>query len=468
MNTTTEPAPITGSTTPEGGHGLVLGGGFAGLLAAHVLAEHGMRVTIIEPDRLPEGAESRRGTPQDRHPHGLLQHGAELLESFFPGFGAELRDCGANIFDFGEQARVLFPSGWTPPVASRVYHHALSRPLLEWVIRRRVLREPAVTVADQTRARNLLWRNGRVIGIEDNRGMSRHAELVVDATGRASKLGDWLTSAGFATAPTKHVRAQLSYTSQLFEYPPDYHPTWQLSAELTYAPTTRRGAVATRIENNRILLTLIGADGEKAPRNETGFRDYASSLRSPDFCEILTRATPLSSITCYSGLDNDWHGYHRIRRWPDGLIALGDAVCTLNPIYGQGMTVAAREAATLHRLLTHRSSCEPGFARTVQRAIPAAIRVPWRLAAYSDIGWHTPNSRRTRDPRHRIVCWLVDRIPRDPELYRRFLTVQNLTTHPIVLARPALSLRPPIRTNAGLSARRQTGKSTNTEDIHRS
>ncbi|WP_186818564.1 NAD(P)/FAD-dependent oxidoreductase [Nocardia ninae] len=456
----TEPKQLRSHTSSEVGHCLVLGSGFAGLLAAHVLAEHGMRVTIIEPDPLPDHAESRRGTPQDRHPHGLLQRGAEVLESFFPGLDAELRDCGAHVFDFGEHARVLFPGGWAAPVTSQVYHHASSRPLLEWVIRRRVLRGSTITVADRTRARNLLWRNGKVIGIEDNRDVSWHADLVVDATGRGSKLGDWLTGAGLTPPPARHVRAQLSYTSRLYECPPDYRPPWQLSAELTYAPSTRHGAVATRIENDRILLTLIGADGAKAPRNENGFRDYALSLRSPDFHEILSHTTPLSNITCYSGLHNDWQPYHRMHRWPDGLIALGDAVCTLNPIYGQGMTVAAVEAATLQRILTRRSACEPGFARTLQHAIPAAIRLPWRLAAYSDIGWRATNQRKTLDPRHRIVRWVVDRIPEDPELYRRFIPVQNLLTHPVTLARPALRLRssaPPHQTHRPRQPDRHAG-----------
>ncbi|ASF08189.1 hypothetical protein NBRGN_066_00600 [Nocardia brasiliensis NBRC 14402] len=412
---------------------LVLGAGIAGLLAAHVLGEHGAHVTIIEPDALPAGPAARRGTPQARHPHGLLHRGAAVLESLFPGFSDELVRHGARTFDFGEGARVRFPHGQPPPITTGVRHHALSRALLEHVVRTRVLDRDAITLDEGVRAQNLLWHKGKVTGILDGHGTRRPADLVVDATGRASKLTDWLTEAGLAVPAPQQVCAQLSYTSRLFECDTDDRPAWRLSAELTYAPATRRGGVATCIENDRILLTLIGADGERAPRDEPGFRAYAESLHSPHFFEIATGAKPLSGITCYSGLNNRWRRYHRMPRWPDGLIALGDAVCTLNPIYGHGMTVAALQAGILRRVLAA-GPPRCGFARTVQRAIPAAIRVPWQLAAYSDIGWQTTHHWTPPYLAHRIVRRLVDRMPDDPGLYRRFIAVQNLLAHPATLA----------------------------------
>ncbi|MCI3928093.1 FAD-dependent oxidoreductase [Streptomyces sp. AN091965] len=423
---------------------IVLGGGFAGLLAAHVLAGHGFRVTLVDPDPLRDAAPYRRGTPQARHPHGLLHRGATALERLLPGFSSELVRRGAPVFDFGEEARVLFPSGWAIPVTSRVRHHAASRPLLDSVLRDRVLHQPAIDVADGTRADGLLWRDGHVTGVRDTTGRLWRADLVVDATGRASRLADWLTSAGLPPPAPKRVHAQLSYTSRLFACTPQYTPTWHLTAELTYAPHRRRGAVAVRIEGNHIQLTLIGADGERAPRTEQGFHRYASGLRNPHPLEVISRARPVDAIYRYSGLDNCWHPYHRMRHWPRGLLVIGDAVCTLNPVYGHGMTVAALEADILHRLLTRaRDGRAPGLCRAFQRAVPSAIRLPWQLAAYSDIGWQDTGRPTPALLAHRVVREVVDRMPTDQDLYRRFIRVQNLMASPATLAPPALLHRPP-------------------------
>ncbi|MBA2951795.1 NAD(P)/FAD-dependent oxidoreductase [Streptomyces himalayensis] len=425
-------------------HAIVLGGGFAGLLAAHVLARHDAQVTIIDPDPIRDASPYRRGTPQARHPHGMLHRGATVLEGIFPGFSDELIRRGAPVFDFGEGARVLFPSGWASPVTSHVRHHAASRPLLESVLRERVLSHPAIEIADGTWADGLVWRDGQVTGIHDTEGERRLADLVVDATGRTSRLTDWLTSAGLPPPAPRRVRAQLSYTSRLFACTPKYTPAWQVTAELTYAPHLRRGAVAVRIEENRIQLTLIGADGERAPRDDEGFRRYAAGLRSPHHLEVISRALPLGAIYRYGGLDNCWRLYHRMRHWPEGLIAIGDAVCTLNPVYGHGMTVAALEAEILNRLLGRLRDCRaPGFGHAFQQALPTAIRTPWQLAAYSDIGWQDTGRRTPALLAHRTVRRIIDRMPADPDLYRRFIKVQNLTAHPATLAPPAVLHRKP-------------------------
>ncbi|MGX1853049.1 NAD(P)/FAD-dependent oxidoreductase [Streptomyces sp. NPDC055299] len=416
---------------PKGaGRAVVIGGGFAGLLAARALADRMSTVTIIERDPWPAANGHRRGAPQTRHPHGLLHRGTTALETLFPGLRAELLDVGAASFDFGQGTRILFPAGWAPVGHTGVQHLACSRTALEDLLRRHVHNHPRVDVAEAV-ADGLLWRNGRVAGVRDAQGRSHCAELVVDASGRASRLTSWLTRAGIPTPPSRHVHAGLSYVTRSFESAPDIE--WHMSAEMTYAPTIRRGGLVQRIERDRILVTLIGADGVRPPHDTKEFAVYASDLRTPHLADIIATATPTGETCQYGGLSNRWHLYHRVRSWPDGLIAVGDSVAALNPIYGHGLTVAALEAVALRDLLDAYPA--PGFTRKFQRASATIIRLPWLFATLSDAGWRPDRQSLPVGLANRTLRHVLDRIPEEPDLYRRLVRVQNLLAHPVTLGR---------------------------------
>ncbi|WP_051855224.1 NAD(P)/FAD-dependent oxidoreductase [Streptomyces sp. NRRL B-1347] len=409
---------------------VVIGGGFAGLLAARALAEHFATVTVIERD-LRTDATRRRGVPQFHHPHGLLHRGAEALEILFPGLRAELRARGAATFDFGERTRILFPSGWAPAGPVGVDHLACSRPLLDDVLHRRVGVLPPVRQVTAT-VHSLLWRDERVAGVRDTTGAAHPAELVVDASGRTSRLTDWLTRSGTPVPARAHVFAGLTYVTRAYEDTLDQD--WHMSTEMTYAPTIRHGCLIQRVEADRVLLTLIGADGVRPPYDTDGFEEYAATLRSSHPLDVIKTCAPLGRTYRYGGLHNHWNPYHHMRDWPDGLIALGDAVAALNPIYGHGLTVAALEALALRDLLAQNPG--RGLTRRFQRTAADIIRVPWLLASRSDAAWR-PHTQR---PSVRLTNWALrrrlSRVPDHPGLYRKVVTVQNLLAHPATLASP--------------------------------
>ncbi|MFI1768319.1 NAD(P)/FAD-dependent oxidoreductase [Streptomyces sp. NPDC020800] len=180
-------------------------------------------------------------------------------------------------------------------------------------------------------------------------GTSIGADLVVDASGRTSRLPDWLTELGLPAVTSTVIDAHVAYASRLYAAPDPCTPPWVAAMEVVQAPHVRRGFMATRVEDGRLLVTLQGADGDRPPHDPDGFTAFASSLHTP-LADLLARLTPLSSIRPYAHCANRRTHYHRLRAWPDGLIALGDSLCAFNPLYGQGMGVAAMEAELLHTL----------------------------------------------------------------------------------------------------------------------
>src|SRR5260370_19225267 len=153
----------------KGNYVVVMGGGIGGMCAARVLSDHFERVTLIERDELPEGAAHRKGVPQSRHPHGLLDRGRRELSAMFPGLDDSIRQRGGLDMDAGLELATLSPEGWD--ARRRTGHQMLfaSRLLIESVIRDRVKKNSRVTFIEGTEVRALLFTPGdrpRVTGGE--------------------------------------------------------------------------------------------------------------------------------------------------------------------------------------------------------------------------------------------------------------------------------------------------------------
>ncbi|WJV50619.1 FAD-dependent oxidoreductase [Streptomyces flavofungini] len=423
--------------TPEGNErALVVGGGYAGLVTARVLADRFDEVVVLEQDDVTAAPVHRRGTPQSRHPHALLARGADLLEHLFPGLRAELRDAGAPVSDFG-QFPMLYPAGWSPRVRTDLALQTFSRPLLESALRRRVLAHPRVRLLDRTRVARVVFDDarGHVVGVRTEGGSLRPARLVVVATGRNSRLPAGLATGGLPVPDVLRVDGRLSYTSRVYRRDTASPPNWQASLQATFAPTARRGGTVVALEDDRWLVCLFGADGQSAPTDPAGFAAYADSLANPHIKDIVTRAEPLGSIYRYGGLGGQWRRYDRIRPWPAGLAVLGDALCVLNPLYGHGMTVAVQQAVLLARTLdAHAPADACGH---FQRRSARTLLLPWYLSTSLDLGWRPENAPVAALLARRYLARLLRRIPDDPALYRRFLAVQHLTASPLTLLAPS-------------------------------
>ena len=262
------------------------------------------------------------------------------------------------------------------------------------------------------------------------------ADFVVDATGRAAKLFGWLAEIGWERPEILEVDGRMSYVSRFFRLPADHAAGWYLAARATYAPAINRGGGAVMLDGDHWLITLIGAGGEVPPTDQAGFLDYAASLGLEEIPAAITAGTPLTPAYRYARMANRWICYHRLGRWPQRLVAVGDAVCVLNPVYGQGLTVAVQEAQLLDELLDGTRTLTD-LAQRFQRRLEGLIRLPWSMATSSDLSWDSaPPSRSAR-----LIRWylhhILDLIPTDPEVAIRFLRVQNMISNPTTLVAPA-------------------------------
>ena len=426
---------------------VVLGGSIAGLLAARVLAETHHEVVIVDRDHLGPEAGLRRGTPQARHLHGLLARGQETLEDLLPGLTDELVAAGAPVGDMLGNTRLCFGGHRFRQGVSGLTAVCVSRPTLEAVIRRRVLALPAVhvlggrDVVGLTSSRDgCLVTGARVIGRADGSAEEQlEGDLVVDATGRGSRLPIWLEALGCPPPPQERVDVGVGYASRRYRLRPGALGT---DLVLLSAPTPGRprGGGLSLIEGDQCQVTLMGVLGDHPPIDPDGFEGFAADLALPDVHDVLQHAEPLDEPSAFRYPSSIRHRYDRLTQFPDGLVVLGDAVCTLNPIYGQGMTVAALEAAALRRHLSRGRSLRPrGYMRDVGRISGVA----WAMALGADLSFPEVEGRRTAANRmlSRYVGKLQAGAVHDPRLGRAFLRATSLVDPPPALLRPSVLLR---------------------------
>jgi 2-polyprenyl-6-methoxyphenol hydroxylase-like FAD-dependent oxidoreductase len=428
-----------------GNRAVVLGGSIAGLLAARVLADAYREVVVVDRDILAGVTEPRRAIPQGRHIHALLARGQQILDELFPGFTKEMIEAGVPVGDFGTSLSWYFGGKMIKKAETGLVCVAAGRPLLEEQIRRRVTALTNVTLIEECDILGLTATAdaGRITGVRIQRhgpgdtAQTVEADLVVDATGRGSRTPTWLVELGYPRVAEERVKMDLTYTTCDFRGPLPFDPIGPDIALIPVAtPAIPRGAIFARLPD-RYAVSLTGVLGDRPPTDMDGFLAYVKSLPVPEIFEAVRDATPMGEPVAFHFPASLRRRYERMSRLPERLLVLGDAACVFNPVYGQGMTVAAIEATVLIGHLRLGVPPQPAaFFRDLARVIDA----PWDMSAGADLGFPGVEGRRTM--KVRMGNAYVPRLQRaavgDATLSAAFLRVAGLVDPPTEIMRPAL------------------------------
>lgn len=424
-------------------HAVVLGAGIAGLTAARVLADRYAQVTVVDRDQLPDTPEPRAGVPQGHHGHVLLLAGQRAIEGLFPGVLDELTTAGAVRFDLGEDL-IFYRLGlvWT---RFNIGFELVSatRPLLESVLRRRVRALPTVTVRAGTAASGLVSSGETVTGVRLDDGTALTADLIVDATGRSSRSDRWLAAMGLPTPAVSEVKAGVRYASRFVRRDPSDLGGAAGMFLLPTPPAEKRAGLVLRVEGDRWLVSMGGWHGQAPGADEHDFMAHARTLPLPDIADLMERAEPLTDIAAYQFPSSRHRHFERLRRLPAGYVALGDSVCSFNPIYGQGMTCAALAAVALGDSLDRHGHASAAMAADYYRRTGDLIKVPWRFAVGGDFLYPETVGTRARGVGllNRYSLKIQQAAQVSPEIRRVFTSVQHLLAPPEVLSKPGMVLK---------------------------
>ncbi|NRQ37568.1 hypothetical protein HII36_37920 [Nonomuraea sp. NN258] len=415
-------------------HAVVIGASMSGLLAAAALQRGHAMVTVLDRDTLPTVDVHRRGVGQSRHAHGLLARGREVMDELLPGLTAELVAQGGITGDLQGQVRWVHGGQELSRAHTGLTGLLVSRPLLEGQVRRRVSGLSGVRVRQDRVVTGLMSDAGRVTGVRLAGGEEIPADLVVDASGRGSRAPAWLTELGYERPREEQVRIDLRYGTREFHRRPG-DLDGDLALVVAPAAANARGGVALALEDDRWIVTLSGYLGDAPGLGLSEFTAFAESIGYPDLGRLVKTAEPLGEPRAYHTPASVRRRYEELSRFPEGLLVLGDAVCAFNPMYGQGMTVAALQARELLRPdLSPRS-----FFRRIARLVDA----PWDIVVGGDL--KVPGVRGTLTPKIRMVNAYLERYlaaaAGDPDLALRFHRVTNLIDPPPSLMSPGNLVR---------------------------
>jgi 2-polyprenyl-6-methoxyphenol hydroxylase-like FAD-dependent oxidoreductase len=417
---------------------VVIGSGMAGLLASVVLAEAGHAVSLLERDVPPERALPRPGVPQGRQPQVLLHRALLDMEQLLPGFRDQLIAAGGVPLDTGDLAW-LGARGWAPFGTPAFELVSATRPLVEHLVRARVTAHAGVRLLDGVRVSGLRRRDSAAGWlVERADGSVFTADLVVDASGRNSRLPDWLAGLGTEQVPTTTVDARFGYASRVYSGPA------QLLAPVAGivvlpTPGAPTGGTALPVEGERWLVTAVGAGDHRPPRDPMAFTAFLARLRDPALADFARTARPVGEVTIHRRTGNERHHYEHVRRWPDGLLVVGDSLCAFNPVYGQGIAVAAAQALLLKRRWA--AGTRPGWEHRLLRRFARTAELPWAIASGEDLT-HVAGARKTGPVDALFTRWSgeVDRLAAhgDVRAQRALDRVYHLVESPTRLFSPGL------------------------------
>ena len=437
------------------GHAIVLGGSMAGLGAARALTDHFERVTLVERDELGDCTRHRKGVPQGQHAHGLLPSGYRVLSDYFPQMMDELAAEGALPGDLTGDFLWYQYGGWKLRADSGLGAILVSRPHLERKVRDNVLALPRLALLQGHDVEEPVFdpASRRITGLRVSKRpagatITLEADLVVDTLGRGSPSPNWLAGWGYGRVEETSVPIDVGYATAQFERRAGdlYGSTGAVIAGT--APQSTRLAAILGAEGNRWIVTLAGCLRDYPPTDLAGWKEFAKSLPTPELFDMVSDREPLGPIASYRFAANRHCHYERLKEFPAGYLVMGDAVCSFNPVYGQGMSVALSEARALGDCLAAGDGeLAPRFFRAVARIVAG----PWAIATGED--YRYPQVEGRRPPGFAVISRYMARAhraaTRDPVVLRRFFEVASLLAPPPAMMAPAIAWRVLLRGAGG-------------------
>lgn len=419
---------------------IVIGASMAGLAAARVLSDHFCEVILVERDRLDRLPGHRCGVPQGRHVHGLLASGRATWESFFPGLFQDVLNAGGIKGDVSRDAHWWFEGGEHLRCESGLEGVLVSRPLLEGMIRERVRKLPNVQFRDCCQVKGLATKfndASRVVGIRLEGG-TLLADLVVDATGRGSRSPRWLEALGYEAPKQERIEVNIGYATRHFRRA-RHHLNGALLASIAATPQTPRSGFMLAQEEDTWIVSLNSYGGHP-PTELSAFIDFAKSLPAPYIYEVISQAEPVGDAQCACFPANVRNRYEALHRFPKGHLVLGDAISCFNPLYGQGMSLAAMEALELDKAL--RANCS-NLAETFFAQVAKIVDTAWNMAAGNDL--RMPGVVGPKSVMSRLLNWYLAEMhvtaQSDASVAIAFQKVMNLLKPPQSLIELPISMR---------------------------
>ncbi|MEM9491033.1 MAG: hypothetical protein AAGC55_17925 [Myxococcota bacterium] len=359
------------------------------------------------------------------------------METLLPGLWRDMEAAGTRRTDVAADWAWYHYGVWKNRQPSGLTMYCQTRPFLEWHVRQRVRALANVELRDRSKVSGFLHDSSgkQVTGVSvrqrgEHSDCEERATLVVDCSGRGTRAPQWLEQLGYGRAAVEEVRTDVGYSSRIVRLRDDPTRDWQVMMVYPRAPRQTRVGYIFPVEDGCHIITLAGYCGDYPPTDEDGFHAFARSLPRPEYAQALEGAEVLTEIIPHRLPSNLRRRYEQMDRFPDGLVILGDAICSFNPLFGQGMTTAAKGAEALATCLDrHAGGDIRGLARTFQKQTVPYNDLAWTLATTEDMRYLEVSGKRPIGLA--ALNWyknqLLELASVDPDLNRRFLAVLTFT-----------------------------------------
>jgi flavin-dependent dehydrogenase len=434
-------------------HAIIIGGSIAGMISAQVLSKYFDTVTIIEKDRI-ESLETRNGTPQANHIHTLLVRGKKVFAEIFPEFEKDMMESGALNLDFIFDGQYFVDGYWTPRFTSGLDSYFSSRILLEFTIRKQIRKNNKIKFMQGMFVTGLVSENKRIMGVKTKTGTDfsseeiLHGDIIVDASGRNSNTPEWLQDIGYSKPEETHVESNIGYATRCYKIPKEFKDLRQFIVILNHPPVQPKMGGILPIEEGKWKVTMYSIGRDMPSTSETEFLEFAKTLADSKVYDMIKNAEPESEIHGYRVKGSRLIHYEKSKPWPENFIVIGDAVCTFNPFYGQGMTVAALGGQLLDKFFKKNlDKMQLGYANLAaefQKELYKKNLYPWLLATGEDFRWPTTKGQRP-NLLVRVIQRYADSIlylsPHSKLAAKSFQEMMQMVRSPLILFHPTIMLQ---------------------------